>query len=154
MHPYFPFLMHPYFPILIHICFPVTQTFYKRMLRDREHIFTCLFIPEVPPNNNASERAIRNIKVKQKISGQFKCAKAAQNFAKIRSVIDTTIKNKLNVIEALSLVPIFGLETTRANAFKDSVVFLCMRNPKQLPYVFSFYFSSKLYRLIKVSKQF
>ena len=88
------------------------QTFYKRILRDREHIFTCLFIPEVPPDNNASERAIRNIKVKQKISGQFKCAKAAQNFAKIRSVIDTTIKNKLNVIEALSLVSIFGLETT------------------------------------------
>lgn len=79
-------------------------TFYKRMLRDRDHIFTFLFIPEVPPDNNASERAIRNIKVKQKISGQFKIEKAAQNFAKIRSVIDTTIKNGLNVIESLAII--------------------------------------------------
>jgi len=79
-------------------------TFYKRMLRDRDHIFTFLFIPEVPPDNNASERAIRNIKVKQKISGQFKVEKAAQNFAKIRSVIDTTIKNGMNVMQSLSII--------------------------------------------------
>ena len=84
-------------------------TFYNRILRDRHHIFTFLFIPEVPPDNNASERAIRNIKVKQKISGQFKIKKAAQNFAKIRSVIDTTIKNGLNVLEALSLISKFGV---------------------------------------------
>jgi transposase len=83
-------------------------TFYNRILRDRQHIFTFLFIPEVPPDNNASERAIRNIKVKQKISGQFKIKKAAQNFAKIRSVIDTTIKNGLNVLEGLSLISKFG----------------------------------------------
>ena len=31
-----------------------------------------LYHPKVPPYNNGSERAIRNIKVKQKISGQFK----------------------------------------------------------------------------------
>ena len=79
-------------------------TFYKRMLRDRDHIFTFLFIPEVPPDNNASERAIRNIKVKQKISGQFKIEKAAQNFAKIRSVIDTTIKNGMNVMQSLAII--------------------------------------------------
>ncbi len=79
-------------------------TFYKRILRDKQHIFTFLFVPEVPPDNNASERAIRNIKVKQKISGQFKIEKAAQNFAKIRSVIDTTIKNGLNVIESLAII--------------------------------------------------
>lgn len=79
-------------------------TFYNRILRDEKQIFTFLFIPEVPPDNNASERAIRNIKVKQKISGQFKIEKAAKNFAKIRSVIDTTIKNGLNVIESLAVI--------------------------------------------------
>jgi len=86
-------------------------TFYKRILKDRMHIFTFLFIQEVPPDNNASERAIRNIKVKQKISGQFKINMAAQNFAKIRSVIDTTIKNGLNVLEGLSLLSKFGLQS-------------------------------------------
>jgi len=79
-------------------------TFYKRMCRERQHLFTFLFVKDVPPDNNASERAIRNVKVKQKISGQFKTEKAAQNFAKIRSVIDTTIKNGMNVLETLTLI--------------------------------------------------
>ena len=52
-------------------------TFYRRMCRERQN----LFIPEVPPDNNGSERAVRNVKVKQKISGQFKNAGTAQNFA-------------------------------------------------------------------------
>ena len=43
-------------------------------------------------------------KVGQKISGQFKTQKAAQNFAKIRSIIDTTIKNGMNILQALELI--------------------------------------------------
>ena len=46
--------------------------FQKRILTHRDYIFTFLYHPKVPADNNASERAIRNIKVKQKISGQFK----------------------------------------------------------------------------------
>jgi len=87
-------------------------TFYKRMLRENQHIFTFLFIEDVPSDNNASERAIRNVKVKQKISGQFKVEQAAQNFAIIRSIIDTTIKNGLNVLEALVLIAKYDLQTT------------------------------------------
>ena len=79
-------------------------TFYKRICREKKSLFTFLFIENVPPDNNASERAIRNIKVKQKISGQFKTEKAARNFAMIRSVIDTTIKNGMGVLEALALI--------------------------------------------------
>jgi transposase len=86
------------------------HTFHKRMCRERQHLFTFLFIENVPPDNNASERAIRNVKVKQKISGQFKIVQAAENFAKIRSVIDTTIKNGLNVLDALSLIAKFEFE--------------------------------------------
>jgi transposase len=82
-------------------------TFYKRMCRERQHLLTFLFIKDVPPDNNASERAIRGVKVKQKVSGQFKTERAAQNFAKIRSVIDTTIKNGQDVVEALSILARF-----------------------------------------------
>ena len=74
------------------------------MCREGQNLFTFLYVPEVPPDNNGSERAIRNVKVKQKISGQFKTERTAQNFAKIRSVIDTTIKNGMNVVDALSLI--------------------------------------------------
>jgi len=86
-------------------------TFYKRICRERQNLFTFLFIENVPPDNNASERAIRNVKVKQKISGQFKTERTAQNFAMIRSVIDTTIKNGMNVLEALNLIAKFQLNS-------------------------------------------
>lgn len=78
--------------------------FFKTRYRKKDSLFTFLFHKEVPPDNNGSERAIRNVKIKQKISGQFKTTRAAQNFAQIRSVIDTTIKNGLNVLEALTLI--------------------------------------------------
>jgi len=36
-------------------------TFQNRLIKYREFIFTFLYHPKVPPDNNASERAIRNI---------------------------------------------------------------------------------------------
>jgi len=50
----------------------------------------------VTPDNKGSERDIRNIKVKQKISGQFKTLESENIFAIIRLVIETTIKNGNN----------------------------------------------------------
>lgn len=46
-------------------------SFQNRLKKYREYLFTFLYHPKAPPDNNASERAIRNIKVKQKISGQI-----------------------------------------------------------------------------------
>jgi len=79
-------------------------TFQKRIIKYRDHVFTFLYHPDVPPDNNGSERAIRNVKVKQKISGQFKIFNAAENFAILRSIIDTAIKNKQNVLQALNII--------------------------------------------------
>ena len=78
--------------------------FQKRIIRYRDHVFTFLYHPDVPPDNNGSERAIRNVKVKQKISGQFRILNAAENFAILRSIIDTAIKNNQNVLQALSVI--------------------------------------------------
>lgn len=58
------------------------------MCRERQNLFTFLYLHEVPPDNNGSERAVRNVKVKQKISGQFKNARTTRNFAKITSDIE------------------------------------------------------------------
>jgi transposase len=55
----------------------------------------------VAPDNNSSERAIRNVKVKQKISNQSKTLKGAQFFVVLRSIIDTAFKNNLNIFETL-----------------------------------------------------
>lgn len=79
-------------------------TLQKKLANIPSYIFYFLYHPKVPPDNNGSERAIRNIKVKQKISGQFKSVKGAISFAVIRSVIDTAIKSRQNVLNALSFV--------------------------------------------------
>jgi hypothetical protein len=49
-----------------------TITFLAAMVKLRTALFPFLYHLEVPPDNNASQRAIRLIKVKTKISGQFK----------------------------------------------------------------------------------
>jgi transposase len=79
-------------------------TFQKRMIRYKDHVFTFLYDPAVPSHNNDSEKAIRNVKVKQKVSGQFKTLTGAENFAILRSIIDTAIKNKQDVLNALNVV--------------------------------------------------
>ena len=78
--------------------------FQKRITKYRDYVFTFHYHPDVPPDNNGSERAIRNVKVKQKISGQFKILSAAENFAILRSIIDTAIKNNQNVLHALNVI--------------------------------------------------
>ncbi|MGK0365454.1 MAG: transposase [Saprospiraceae bacterium] len=82
--------------------YPLTLTFQKQMLKNRNYIFTFLYNLDVPPDNNASERAVRNVKVKQKISGQFKSGQ--DTFCVLRSVIDTLIKRELNVLNKLKII--------------------------------------------------
>jgi transposase len=84
------------------------KTLQKNLLKHKQYILYFLYHPKVPPDNNGSERAIRNIKVKQKISGQFKSDQGADSFAVLRSIIDTTIKSGQNVLNALALIAKLG----------------------------------------------
>ena len=79
-------------------------SFQKRMLKYKDFILTFLYHPKVPPDNNGSERAIRNVKVKQKISGQFKSWKGVENFMVLRSITETVLKSDQNVLRALNLI--------------------------------------------------
>lgn len=78
-----------------------TQKQLNSFRKARDKIFTFLLHPHVPPDNNASERAIRNIKVKLKVSGQFKSLQGAIRYANLRSIVDTSRKRGLNEFEAL-----------------------------------------------------
>lgn len=79
-----------------------TLTFQLSMIKHRNFLLPCIYDLEIPPDNNGSERAIRNIKVKQKVSGQFKTGQNA--FCVIRSVIDTLLKRQLEVLPYLNLI--------------------------------------------------
>jgi transposase len=78
------------------------QAFIKRLNKNHDAILQFLYHPKVPPHNNASEGAIRNAKVKMKVSNQFKAFEGANRFAVLRSVIDTAIKNSQNILGALT----------------------------------------------------
>jgi regulator of replication initiation timing/transposase len=80
------------------------QALKKRLGKNAPSLWTFLDHINVPPDNNGAERAIRNVKVKQKVSGQFRSEKGAQQFAIIRSVYDTIRKNNGKAFDALSLV--------------------------------------------------
>ena len=86
------------------------KAFKKRLIKNRDYLFEFLKYEHVAAYNNSSERAIRNVKVKQKISNQFKTLKGAQIFVVIRSIIDTAIKNNLHTFDTLFYIANFRAE--------------------------------------------
>jgi len=82
--------------------FPKTAILQNSLLDNRAALFNFVYHKKIPSHNNASEIAIRNFKVKMKVSGQFK---SAQNyFVVIRSLIDTLIKNNKPIFDSLRLL--------------------------------------------------
>jgi transposase len=72
---------------------PKLRTLQKRLIKHECHMFNFLFYPDIPSDNNGSERAIRNVKVKQKVSGHFRSKRGAEMYAILQSVFDTFIKS-------------------------------------------------------------
>jgi len=82
-----------------------TYVFQQSLIKQRASIFTFLYNKSTPADNNASERAIRNVKVKQKVSGQFKAGQHL--FCVLRSIIDTCNKNAVDILFALKSIANF-----------------------------------------------
>jgi transposase len=78
------------------------QNLKKRLTKYRTYLTTCLYHRKVPPDNNASERAIRNTKIKNKISGGFRNLQGCEAYCVLRSIIDSAIKQNIHPFTALS----------------------------------------------------
>ena len=76
-----------------------------RLANRKQDVLRFLNDLAVPFTNNQAERDARMMKVKQKISGGFRCIAGATDFATIRSFIATAKKQGWNVIEAIAQEP-------------------------------------------------
>lgn len=72
----------------------------RKIRGDRDEILYFLKDFNVPSTNNQAERDQRNAKMKQKM-GKWRSVDGAQNYAIIRSCINTYKKNDVNVLDAL-----------------------------------------------------
>lgn len=88
----------------------------KRFKKHEAKILYFMTTPDIPPDNNGSERAIRNAKVKQKVSGGYRSYRGAERQALLLSVIETAKKQGLNVLDTVQrlvageTVLLFGAE--------------------------------------------
>ena len=58
----------------------------------------------IPPDNNGSERDIRMIKLRQKVSGCLRTLTGAKQFCAIRSYLSTGAKHRQNLFDALVML--------------------------------------------------
>ena len=70
----------------------------------KDYIFTFLDNPDVPYDNNASERAVRPAKTKLKVAGLFRTFLGAEAYAVIHSIIDTAKKQAVSPFNELQLI--------------------------------------------------
>lgn len=73
----------------------------RRYRKHRASLFVFLHHPQVPPDNNASERALRNSVIHRKVSGGFRSEAGAQAHAIVVSVADTARKRNQDVLVTL-----------------------------------------------------
>lgn len=76
----------------------------KRYGKVRNHLFTFLEHPEVPPDNNGSERDLRPTATYRKVTGGFRSNWGADLFATVRSIIGTAARRGTDAYQAIRIV--------------------------------------------------
>lgn len=73
----------------------------RRYRRHRQALFVFLDHTDVPFDNNASERALRNSVIHRKVTGGFRSDWGAEAYAIITTIVQTARKNNLCLFETL-----------------------------------------------------
>jgi hypothetical protein len=110
------------------------QAFINRLQKRWQNIFTFRIYPNVPPDNNGLGKAIRKVKVKTKVSDQFRNpeGKGSERFARIRSVIDTALKNDRDVFFALKCMANMQIQSSCPQRNKNDTLFIVYRKSNSL----------------------
>jgi transposase len=77
------------------------QKLRKRYGKLREHLFTFLDHPDVPADNNGSERELRPTATYRKVTGGFRSTWGADLYAAVRSVIGTAARCGIDAYQAI-----------------------------------------------------
>jgi transposase len=83
---------------------PHARRLRKRYGKVRNSLFTFLEYPEVPPDNNGSERELRPTATYRKVTGGFRSSWGAELFAAVRSVVGTAARRGLDAYQAIRAV--------------------------------------------------
>jgi len=73
----------------------------NRLIEYRDNYTYWLYDYSIPYTNNESERSLRGVKTKLKVSGQFQNIEHAKYYANIKSYIETCKRNGINEYSAL-----------------------------------------------------
>jgi transposase len=76
----------------------------KRYGKVRGDLFTFLRHPDVPPDNNGSERELRHTATYRKVTGGFRSNWGADLFAAVRSVVGTAARQGYDAYQAIRAV--------------------------------------------------
>lgn len=74
---------------------------WARYRTHRDKLFVFLYHPEIPPTNNASERALRNSVIHRKVTGGFRSAWGAEAHAAFTTVLQTAQKQGTALLDTL-----------------------------------------------------
>jgi len=83
---------------------PHAKRLRKRYGKVRNSLFTFLEHPDVPPDNNSSERELRPTATYRKVTGGFRSRWAADLFAAVRSVVGTAARRGIDAYHAVLAV--------------------------------------------------